>query len=175
VDDSDDIIDLSRYLRLRAEADEDDDGGVFTLWGGEGERARFALPLWRAAYLFNCRRSALVWVPSGDPDSAPSPLTLLDLRSEEARRDFDVEGLVGLSRETKPGTMAVGEERLAIFLGEQDAQRWYLVVDDVGEPEEDPYDTERPLSDLLFLAGECAGLLFFRGLAAHESGWQEDP
>jgi hypothetical protein len=175
VDDSDDIIDLAPYLRLRAEEEEDEDGGVFTFWGGDGERSRFALPLWRAAYMFNARRSALVWVPSGAPDAPPTPLTLLDLRSEEARLEFGTEGLVGLANETKAGTMAVGEEGLAIYLGEGDDRKWYIVVDDVGDPDDEASESERPLSDLLFLAGECAGLLFFRGLATDEHGWADEP
>ena len=42
-------------------------------------------------------------------------------------------------------------------------RRWYLVVDEVGE--RSAAAEGRVRDDILFLAGECAGLLFFRGFA----------
>ena len=57
-----------------------------------------------------------------------------------------------------------GMEGLAVHLGEQEGRRWYLIVAETGER---PGGVEgRARDDLLFLAGECAGLLFFRGFAA---------
>jgi len=171
-DRDDDIIDITPYLRGD---DEDDDDAVFTLWGGDAERARFALPLWRAAYLFNGRRSALVSTgrgATGDPEA----LTVLDLRSEQARTDFQAAALLGLGDATKPGTAAAADPGAAVFLGEEDERRWYLVVDDIEDrEEEEPLpEPHRPMSDLLFLAGECAGLLFFRRLATNEHGWVDE-
>jgi hypothetical protein len=43
-------------------------------------------------------------------------------------------------------------------------------VDDLEGPSVDL--PMRPQNDLLFLAGECAGLLFFRGLAVGVDGWE---
>jgi hypothetical protein len=74
VDETDDtIIDLAAYLRRKeAEAEGEDPPSTFTLWGGEGERTRFALPLWRAAYLAGGRRAALLWLRKEVPGRSPS-------------------------------------------------------------------------------------------------------
>jgi hypothetical protein len=55
-----------------------------------------------------------------------------------------------------------------VYLGEDESRRWFLVVDDLEEPATDL--PTRPQNDLLFLAGECAGLLFFRRLAVSADG-----
>jgi len=49
---NDDVIDLTRYL-ARTPPDSEQEGarGNFSVWGGEGERSRFALPIWRSIYL----------------------------------------------------------------------------------------------------------------------------
>jgi hypothetical protein len=60
-----------------------------------------------------------------------------------------------------------GNEGLTVHLGEQDGRRWYVVGDEIGDrkvPREG-----RVRDDILFLVGEGAGLLFFRGLA-NEAG-----
>jgi hypothetical protein len=171
MDDSDDqVIDLAAYLRRKeAEAEGDDDRTTFTLWGGEGERARFALPLWRAAYLVGGKRSALLWLRKDVPAEEPEPLIVLDLREENARLDFTPASVVGLADAAKPGTFAAAHGALAVYLGEDDDRKWYLTVDDMeGASLEIP---TRPQNDLLFLAGECAGLLFFRGLSVGIDGW----
>ena len=173
MDDADDqVIDLAAYLRRKeAEAEDEDEHTTFTLWGGEGERARFALPLWRAAYLVGGRRAALLWLRNDVPEEEPEPLIVLDLREEQARLDFTPAAVLGLADATKPGTFVTGSGGLAVYLGEENDRKWYLVVDDVDE-----HATEvpaRPHNDLLFLAGECAGLLFFRGLAVGIDGWEE--
>ncbi len=51
-----------------------------------------------------------------------------------------------------------------MHLGEQDGRRWYVVVAEATE-EVGPLEG-LVRDDVLFLAGECAGLLFFRGFAA---------
>lgn len=172
VDHDDNVIDITPYLRGD---DDDDDDSVFTLWGGDAERARFALPLWRAAYLFNGRRAALVSTASEEGARDPEALTILDLRSEQARTEFQAPALLGLEDANKPGTAARADQGVAVYLGEEDGRRWYLVVDDVEEREgEETPEPNRPMADLLFLAGECAGLLFFRRLASSEHGWVDE-
>ncbi len=47
---SDEIIDLTQYLN-RESKEEEPARGAFALWGADGERSRFALPLWRTIYL----------------------------------------------------------------------------------------------------------------------------
>lgn len=167
----DDIIDLGEYLRKRDEA-EKAPRTAFAVWGGDGERSRFTLPLWRVVYLAGGSRGGLVWAPSGDDRPARlRPLVVLDLTEDPARIRFSAGLVHGMKEAPAPTLREKGEEGLAIFLGEQDGRRWFLVVDELGEP---PPETAaggeaRARDDILFLAGECAGLLFYRGFA-NEAG-----
>jgi hypothetical protein len=103
VDEQDDtVIDLAAYLRRKeAEAEDEESSSTFTLWGGEGERSRFALPLWRAAYLAGGRRSALLWLRKEVPEEEPEPLIVLDLRAEQARLDFTPSSVIGRTRPSR--------------------------------------------------------------------------
>jgi hypothetical protein len=159
------VIDLAAYLRRKQEEEAEDatSRSVFSFWGGDGERARFALPLWRAAYLGGGLRAALVWQRNGATTDEPEGLVVLDLRKEPARIDFQPAAVASVSNADSAGTLGATSDGIAVYLGEGDARRWYMVVDDF-----DPAFNElsvRSQGDLLFLAGECAGLLFFRGLA----------
>lgn len=167
-DKDDRVIDLAAYLKRKQEEEEGEDASegrsVFSFWGGEGERARFALPLWRAAYLGGGLRAALVWQRNGAAMEEPEGLVVLDLREEPARLDFGPTSVSPVTNADAPGTFGGSPDGLAVYLGEGDGRRWYMVVDDFEEPYSEP--TTRAQGDLLFLAGECAGLLFFRGLAS---------
>ena len=159
------VIDLAAYLKRKQEEEAEDatSRSVFSFWGGDGERARFALPLWRAAYLGGGLRAALVWQRNGATTDEPEGLVVLDLRKEPARVDFQPAAVASVSNADSAGTLGASSDGIAIYLGEEDARRWYMVVDDF-----DPAYSElsvRSQGDLLFLAGECAGLLFFRRLA----------
>jgi len=148
----DDIIDLAEYLRRREEGDKAP-RTAFALWGGDGERARFSLPLWR-----------VVWVPSGDERPARlRPFVVLDLSEEPARTRFAASLVHGMKDCAAPTLREEGEEGLTLYLGEQDGRRWYMVVDEIGDSADALEGRVR--DDVHFLAGECAGLLFFRGLA----------
>jgi hypothetical protein len=166
----DDIIDLGEYLRRR-DAGEKAPRTAFAVWGGEGERARFALPLWRVVYLAGGSRGALVWVPSGDDRPARlRPLVVLDVAEDPARIRFAASLVHGMKDAAAPTLREKAGEGLAVHLGEQEGRRWFLVVDELGErPPEVESSEGRVRDDILFLAGECAGLLFFRGFA-HEVG-----
>lgn len=160
----DDIIDLGEYMRRREEA-EKAPRTAFAVWGGDGERARFALPLWRVVYLVGGGRGGLVWVRVGDErPSRLFPFVVLDLAEEPARTRFPPTLIYGLEGTAAPTLRDRGDEGMAIHLGEQDGRRWFLVVDQTGKPESTTDGRVR--DDVLFLAGECAGLLFFRGFAA---------
>jgi len=63
-----------------------------------------------------------------------------------------------------------GGDTVAVFLGNRKGKNWFLILDDRGEAHEPV--TAGTREDLLFLAGECAGLLFFRELA--EAGEELD-
>jgi hypothetical protein len=160
----DDIIDLGEYLRRREEA-EKIPRTAFAVWGGEGERARFALPLWRIVYLASGARGGLVWVSvSEDRPSRLNPFVVLDLAEDPARTRFQPQAVAGLEGVSAPTMRATAEGALAVHLGEHDGRRWFLVVD---ETTKDPGALDgRVRDDILFLAGECAGLLFFRGFAS---------
>lgn len=158
------VIDLTEYLRKREEREEASARRTFAVWGGEGERSRFALPLWRAAYLARGTRSALVWEPIGGGEGRLHPLMVLDLGHEPARTSIR-SGLVADLHEVQepPAVGGLEGEALAVFLGEKAHRRWYLVVTDLEEEASPPEGRAR--EDILFLAGECAGLLFHRALA----------
>jgi hypothetical protein len=165
----DDIIDLGAYLRRREEA-EKSPRTVFAVWGGEGERARFALPLWRIVYLAGGSRGAILWVPAGDDRPARlNPFIVLDLAHDPARTGFDAVLVHGLDGSAAPTLRDRPGEGVAVHLGEHEGRRWYLVVDETSE-EGRPGAEGRVRDDILFLAGECAGLLFFRGFASEAGG-----
>ncbi len=158
---SDGIIDLGEYLRRR-EGEEDERASTFALWGADGERSRFALPLWRSIYLAGGERGGIVW--QIDPAADPRPFVVLDLAHEPARTTFPGEAVAGLQGAEAPAFLEAARGSLAIHLGERNGKKWFLVIQ--GSPERmkglSPGDRE----DVLFLAGECAGLLFLRDFAA---------
>ena len=160
----DDIIDLSEYLRRKEGADKGP-RTAFAVWGGEGEGTRFALPLWRVIYLAGGARGGLVWVAADDERPARlNPFVVLDLLEDPARTRIPPSLVRGIDTTQTPLLPELGEAGLAVHLGEQDGRRWYVVVAEATE-EVGPLEG-RVRDDVLFLAGECAGLLFFRGLAA---------
>jgi len=98
-----------------------------------------------------------------EPGAQARPLFVLDLKQEPART-VPPSGPLDLLREGEVPAVASTEEGvLAVLLGEDEECRWYLEV--LGAtwgavPEGKERET------LMFLAGECAGLLFFRELAS---------
>jgi hypothetical protein len=180
--DDSDIIDLGAYRRRRPEARR----SAFAVWGGEGERSRFALPVWRAVYLVGGERGGLVWVEDDDTGKTLNPFFVLDLASETPRTTFATE-LLGDLRGSEVAGPILSESfpgGAAVFLGVGENRRWFLVVHDGGLPRQ-PMDASSR-NDLLFLAGECAGLLLHRRLDQHpaeaenaevwaaEAGWDEE-
>ena len=158
---SDGIIDLTQYLS-RAPEQEDAQRGAFALWGADGERSRFALPLWRTIYLAQGERGSVVWREAED-GGGPHPLVVLDLGSDPARLDVEM-AAVPITEDGEPPVLHdLGSEGLAVYLGSREGRVWHLVVDggDQRQTKLDAHSRE----DILFLAGECAGLLFLRDFA----------
>jgi hypothetical protein len=154
---SDQIIDINQYLNHSHGETE----GAFSVWGGEGDRARLALPVWRAIALVGGDRGGLVRVlekGGGDPD----PFFVLDLGKDPARSEFPSPPTAILHSPEAPAMARLPGGGMAIFLGEESSERWFLMV--MGG-EGGGILSGRTREDLLFLAGECAGLLFFRGFA----------
>jgi hypothetical protein len=156
---ADEIIDITRYLTR--EPDQGLPRGAMALWGADGERSRFALPLWRIVYLAQAERGMIVWTPA-EGDAPPVPFVALDLAEEPARTALPFE-LPPLGDDDEPALHDRGADGLVIFLGAKDERTWRLVVSGGGR-RATPLPA-RTREDILFLAGECAGLLFFRELA----------
>ena len=156
---TDKIIDLTQYLHG---GEEELPGGTFALWGADGERSRFALPLWRIIHLSRGGRGVLLRRLSegvGDPD----PFVILDLVRDPARTTLDPRGLVASAGLRSPTLVDNGGEGLLIYLGARKGKDWMVLVD--GGQRDGPLDP-RAREDILFLAGECAGLLFLKDLDA---------
>jgi hypothetical protein len=168
----DDVIDLASYRgQAFPRTGREGSPSRFAVWGAEGKRSRFALPVWRAIHLVSGGRGGLVWTPQGRGSAGdaavPEPLFVLDLASEPARTEFTPPSLEGLDA-TEPPTLLEQEGSVVVYLGNRDDRNWFLILD--GRSQSEPLDSDAK-EDLMFLAGECAGLLFFRQLADVE----EDP
>lgn len=156
---SDDVIDLGEYVRKR-DGDQEP-ASTFALWGADGERSRFALPLWRSIYLAGGERGGIV--SQADPSVDPRSFVVLDLAKEPARTGFSRDDLAGFEGLESPAMLEIGRGSLTIFLGERNAKRWFLVIQGASDRTERLPSRDR--EDILFLAGECAGLLFLRDFA----------
>lgn len=154
----DQVIDLHEYLKRRPETRR----SSFAVWGGEGERSRFALPVWRAIYLVGGDRGGILWLDENT--DRVHAFFVLDLASESPRTEFDLQLLEGV-RGAGVEAPALSEKNpggAVIYLGSKEARRWFMIVDDGGLAREEL--DRRKRDDLHFLAGECAGLLFYREL-----------
>ncbi len=158
---SDGIIDLTQYLDRGERESEEASSTTFALWGADGERSRFALPLWRSIYLAGGDRGAIVWRDPVDRDSL-RPFVVLDLAKDPPRTAFDG-SLVGNSEDEPPTLHEEGEHGLSILLGSREGRQWFMVIDKEGGKSTPVRGRDR--EDILFLAGECAGLLFLRDFA----------
>lgn len=161
---ADDVIDITRYIKREPATDLP--RGSMTLWGADGERSRFALPLWRIIHLSRAERGMVVHAPVDRPREA-TPFVVLDLASDPARTEVDASALPRFGVEEGPSLIDMEERGLVIFLGSEDGHLWTLVVD--GHVDRDGPLPPATREDILFLAGECAGLLFLRELAAEVS------
>ena len=152
---TDDVIRLTDYLG--------DHGAptAFSVVGGEGERSRFALPVWRAVYLLDGERGAIAWASPSDRD--PRAYFVLDLKAEPARTDFAGGWMAELRGRDAP-SVEVGETSVAVLLARDEHRSWYLVVEGRDSEASEPGREAR--EDLLFLAGECAGLLLHRSMGS---------
>lgn len=165
------VIDLGEYLRRRDAGDEKETASTFALWGADGERSRFALPLWRAIFLAGAERGGILW--SDAAGMALHPLVVLDLARDPARTDFDPRMAAGLAGSEAPEMSEQdADSHMAVFLGERERRRWFLIVDG-GEARGEPLSAG-DREDILFLAGECAGLLFLRDFADEAGAGTEE-
>ena len=88
---------------------------------------------------------------------------MLDLGQDPARLEVDPDA-IPLSEDGEPPALHdYGAEGVTIFLGVRGEQVWHLVVD--GGDKRTGLLSAKTREDILFLAGECAGLLFLREFA----------
>ncbi len=155
---SDDIIDLRAFLERRSEVAAPT--GTMALWGADGERSRFALPLWRVVNITRAERGIIFWRrASGDP--TPRPFVVLDVARDPARLDVMAER-ADFGADGSTQLFDRGDQGVLVRLGVKDDREWGLLADGRVRPRElSPRDRE----DVLFLSGECAGLLFLRSFA----------
>lgn len=157
---ADEIIDLTRYLKREPTAELP--RGSMTLWGADGERSRFALPLWRIIHLARGERGLIVHAPGDRPDES-MPFVVLDMAMDPARTEVDGRLLPHFAPDDGPSLLDLGTEGMAVFLGARGDRIWTLWVD--GTTEREGLLPPAIREDVLFLAGECAGLLFLRDFA----------
>jgi len=157
---SEKVIDLAQWKETAAEREEP--ASTFTVWGEEGERTRLALPVWRAIYLLGGDRGGILELGEG---GEVEPFFVLDLASDPARLDFDGATLRRLG-EREPPRVEVAPGIGGVCLAQEEARTWLLLV--TGEEVGGEALERRSREDLLFLAGECAGLLCHWDLPARD-------
>lgn len=160
---ADEIIDITRYLKREPASDLP--RGTMSLWGADGERSRFALPLWRIIYLARGERAVISWSHEADQRRL-FPFVVLDIGSDPARKEVDPSGIPKFDPDEGPSLIDFEDEGLVVYLGSRAGRIWTLLVDG-GSDRVDPL-ARAEREDVLFLAGECAGLLFLKDLAEED-------
>ncbi len=139
------------------------------------DRQRYAVldHLAGVAAILSAGRAALVWVDEFGPGMV-HPYVVLDLASDRPRRSFSLDPLnrawesgvpgVHFSEEDERGHvfgLEPGGTSMAIALGSDGTRAWFVVADALG--------VRPPLSEdaegrIMFLAGECSGVVLHRDL-----------
>jgi hypothetical protein len=157
---ADEIIDIARYLDR--DAGRRDAPATMALWGADGDRSRFALPLWRIVHLTQAERGVIFW-RSVAGDTSAHAFVVIDLARDPARLGVDGLALPPCGDGTSAALHDLGPGGLLVCLGSRDGRSWCLLAD--GGREREGVLEARRREDVLFLAGECAGLLFLRDFA----------
>lgn len=143
------------------------------------ERSRVVEHLAEVARLLACDRAAVVWVDEYGPGHVHAHV-VLDLVSDVPRRRFPAEPLRLAWNDGVPGKLDLpdlergtaiplheaGRSLCAVALGSDGTRAWFLVAD--GFSARVPLDRDTS-GHLMFLAGECAGVVLHRDLG-RESG-----
>ena len=157
---ADEIIDISRYLER--DAPKQPAPATMALWGADGERSRFALPLWRVVHVSQATRGVIFWAGTSG-ERTPHPFVVVDLAYDPVRLEVSGPGLEYCRQADSATLHDLGEDGLVVYLGSRDERAWFLIADggSARHAQLEPHKRE----DVLFLAGECAGLLFLRDFA----------
>ena len=121
----DHVIDIRRYL---GQSPAGKDEGAFAVWGGGGERARFALPLWRAIYLVGGDWGGIVSLSKLETEKVAQPLFILDLKQDPARTVIPTESLRLLQNEEAPASVFTMEQELEVLLVESDEGQLFVQI-----------------------------------------------
>jgi hypothetical protein len=156
---ADQIIDITRYL----DRDGEDEAlpGAIALWGADGERSRFALPLWRVLHVSGAERGVILWRRTSG-DRTPQPFVVIDVARDPARLRLDGPWIARCETHESATLHDLGPDGIVVYLGARGDRIWCLLAE--GGRREAPLDAKRR-EDILFMAGECAGLLFLRDFA----------
>jgi hypothetical protein len=149
----DHVIDINQYLERGSENQE---RGTFSLWGSDGDRVRLAMPVWRAISLLAGVRGGVFYMSGAPGELRVSPFFVLDLEQEPARIDCPGDVLEPLLQKEPSAVAASRDGAVAVLLSVDEVRRWFLVL--FGRDRTQPL-AGRTREHLLFLAGECAGLL----------------
>ncbi len=168
---------ISNVLRLDEYRDRRDQRLKLTAALQYADRGRYAISehLAELATLVSAGRAATVWVDEYGPGLV-HPHVVLDLASDRPRRAFAIEplrlawesGVPGVHHTDEHGARGLGSESggtLAVALGSDGTRAWFLVADSVA--------VRKPLSEdvqgrVMFLAGECSGVVLHRDLDARD-------
>lgn len=139
------------------------------------DRQRYAVleHLAGVAATLSAGRAAMVWVDEFGP-GVVHPYVVLDLASDRPRRNFSLDPLhqaweagvpgVHFSEEVDRGHVLGMEPSgcsMAIALGSDGTRAWFIVADSLGVR---PPLVEEAEGRIMFLAGECSGLVLHRDL-----------
>jgi hypothetical protein len=166
----DKIIDIAGYLDR--DAGRGSTPATMALWGADGDRSRFALPLWRIVHLAQGERGVIFWRATAGDRLTPNPFVVIDLARDPARLAVDGAALLACEESSSATLHDLGARGLMVCLGARDGRSWCLLADG-GRRREDVLEARRR-EDVLFLAGECAGLLFLRDFADLAGDPEED-
>ena len=143
----------------------------------DSERLQVVEHLSGVTSLLGCDRAAIVWLDEYGPGLVHVH-AVLDLVSDAPRRSFSVESLQLAWNDGVPGKLDLFDlgqpstiplhdaagSLCAVALGSDGARAWFLVTD--GLRARLPLDGQTS-GHLMFLAGECAGVLLHRDLRSH--------
>ena len=155
----DGVIDIGKYL---GEPPGPRSHAAFSVWGGDGERSRLALPVWRAIQVTGGDWGGVIYQPRKGSQESVEPFFVLDLKEDPARTEVLSGPLASLRKKGVPAVLSNQGGEIVVFLGEDEERSWFLKIQGTAVGLDVAVKAKETL---LFLAGECSGLLFFRELS----------
>lgn len=152
---------------------------TLALYSADRSRSALLRHLWRSLSLVGGERAAALWIDEYGPGLVHT-YALLDLGSDTPRRSFPVDilrmtwnagvpGILDLADIDRGTVPAHDSARSAcvVSLGSDGMRAWFLVVDATSPR---PALRAEAVERLMFLAGQCSGILLHRDLDASSDG-----